>query len=108
MPKVWNIHGCNIPKGAIYVGRPTMYGNPFTHLGFGNGIVRVETREESVRLYRGWVEGRVTPVQYPLLPAPPTKRAIQALRGKDLICWCAPLACHADVLLEVANQNEEL
>lgn len=25
------------------------------------------------------------------------------LRGKDLVCWCAPKACHADVLLDIAN-----
>jgi hypothetical protein len=27
------------------------------------------------------------------------------LRGCDLGCWCAPLPCHADVLLEVANAD---
>ena len=25
------------------------------------------------------------------------------LKGKDLVCWCAPQPCHADVLLEIAN-----
>jgi Domain of unknown function (DUF4326) len=25
------------------------------------------------------------------------------LRGRDLVCWCAPEACHGDVLLELAN-----
>ncbi len=27
------------------------------------------------------------------------------LRGKNLACWCAPRACHGDVLLRVANSN---
>ncbi|GAG87489.1 unnamed protein product, partial [marine sediment metagenome] len=27
------------------------------------------------------------------------------LKGKDLVCWCAPLPCHADVLLELANPS---
>jgi hypothetical protein len=27
------------------------------------------------------------------------------LRGKDLVCWCAPKLCHADVLLEIANAD---
>lgn len=27
----------------------------------------------------------------------------QYLKGKDLVCWCAPERCHADVLLEIAN-----
>ena len=25
------------------------------------------------------------------------------LAGRDLLCFCAPLACHGDVLLEIAN-----
>jgi hypothetical protein len=29
--------------------------------------------------------------------------ALPELRGKDLICWCAPKPCHADVLLDLAN-----
>lgn len=29
---------------------------------------------------------------------------LHELRGKDLCCWCSPSkACHADVLLELAN-----
>ena len=29
------------------------------------------------------------------------------LRGKDLVCWCSPLPCHADVLLRMANEDIE-
>lgn len=28
------------------------------------------------------------------------------LRGKDLLCWCYPAPCHADVLLELANDGQ--
>jgi hypothetical protein len=33
---------------------------------------------------------------------------IRELRGKDLLCWC-PIGqpCHADVLLRIANSDEE-
>lgn len=31
--------------------------------------------------------------------------ALSLLRGKDLACWCKEGApCHADILLELANQ----
>jgi hypothetical protein len=30
--------------------------------------------------------------------------ALHELRGKDLLCWCAPGSCHADVLVELANR----
>ena len=32
---------------------------------------------------------------------------LEPLRGKDLVCWCAPEACHADVLLKLANAEPE-
>ncbi|MEM2159611.1 MAG: DUF4326 domain-containing protein [Candidatus Nitrosotenuis sp.] len=25
------------------------------------------------------------------------------LRGRDLVCYCAPLECHGDILLAIAN-----
>ena len=30
--------------------------------------------------------------------------ALPELRGKDLLCWCAPEACHGDLLLKQANE----
>ena len=27
------------------------------------------------------------------------------LAGKDLVCWCSPKSCHADILLEIANAD---
>ena len=36
-------------------------------------------------------------------------RAARELRGKNLACFCKPeLACHADILLELANSTEQL
>lgn len=51
-------------------------------------------RDEVIRRYREWV------VRQPHL----VERARRELRGKNLACWCAPLPCHADVLLEIANE----
>jgi Domain of unknown function (DUF4326) len=30
--------------------------------------------------------------------------ALHGLRGKNLICWCAPERCHAEVLIALANR----
>jgi hypothetical protein len=30
--------------------------------------------------------------------------ALHELRGKDLVCWCAPERCHAWVLIKLANR----
>ena len=77
------------PKGAVYVGRPGPWGNPF-HVG------KHGTRAEVVARYRKWLLAQPELVE----------RARRELRGRDLECWCAPLPCHADVLLEIANSEE--
>ena len=69
----------------IYVGRPSKWGNPFV-------IGRDGTRDEVIAKYRAWV------VRQPVLMA-----ALDELRDKDLVCWCAPERCHAEVLMELAN-----
>lgn len=89
MPKVWNKNDPNVPLDAIYVGRPSLYGNPFVIGKHGN-------RARCIMRYKLEVLEQMTTAQLDLLRA--------NLKGKDLICWCAPMPCHADVLLELANQ----
>lgn len=84
MPVVFNKKTDSIPEDAVYVGRPSKWGNPFKLKA---------NRSECVECYRQW-----------LLRNPRLLADLHELRGKDLVCWCAPLACHADVLLELANK----
>jgi len=35
-------------------------------------------------------------------------RALDELRGHDLVCFCAPRACHGDLLLRLANATREV
>ncbi len=86
--------GWKMPKGAVYVGRPTKWGNPF-RVGLD-----VPSRFDATNQYRAKIGGNLWTF--------PTKEDIKSeLVGKDLICWC-PLdaPCHADVLLEIANATD--
>jgi hypothetical protein len=100
--------GFRMPPGAIYVGRPTRWGNPYTvgHLCpliwtwhdqhwtcQPHGTDRVRDRAHAVDLYR-----RIA--HQPAFIADVRRH----LAGHDLACWCpANQPCHADVLLEIAN-----
>ncbi len=86
MPKVLNKYVDGMPKNAVYIGRPSKWGNPFPMNGHN-------TRELVVAKYKEWL------LSQPQL----IEEAKRELAGKDLICFCAPKACHGDVLLEVAN-----
>jgi hypothetical protein len=90
--KVWNKRDPHCPKDAVYVGRPTPWGNPFK-IG-GSGINKID-RASAILSYRGWLECKLAVEPDFLKP----------LQGKDLVCWCAPLPCHADVLLELARKS---
>ena len=88
--KVLNKRRDQIPFDAVYVGRPSRWGNPFV-------IGRDGTREDVLRKYEEFLTSQ-----------PGLIRAIRReLRGKDLVCWCAPAACHADILLRIANEDRE-
>lgn len=100
--------GWRKPEGAVYVGRPSKWGNPFVvHPGGWGGCDRhdfncVMSSWDAVTKYRHsilWPIGG-----QPRVPTPDYIR--QQLRGRDLACWC-PLdqPCHADVLLELANEE---
>jgi hypothetical protein len=93
LPKVWNKRDPNVPKDAIYVGRPTKWGNPFV-IGKDSSYDPVKMDRNSVIVhYCYWIKDH-----------PEIEEAAKSeLRGKDLVCWCAPLPCHADILLELAN-----
>jgi len=80
-------------KNAIYVGRPGTFGNPF-QIGRDGG------REEVVRLYRKWFAKKVAEDAR-------FRGAVEALRGKDLSCWCAPARCHAEVILEYLSGGKK-
>lgn len=96
------------PDGALYVGRGTPWENPFS-LKFGlawhpearhRRVSEAEAREFTVDLYRQWMTGTL-PQGWTNKKPPCLLSEISSL---NLSCWCdVGAACHADVLLELAN-----
>lgn len=77
----------------VYIGRGSYWGNPFSEKNGTKAIVKVNSREEAIAMYREW-----------LLTQPDMlARARQELKGKILGCWCYPKPCHGDVLVELVN-----
>lgn len=80
------VKGWRMPEGAVYVGRPTKWGNRYRLDDYG---------EKALDNYR---EDLVAAIDGGHLD-------LNELRGKDLACWCRVGApCHADILLELANR----
>ena len=93
-------HG-KVPDGAVYVGRaaPRITASPYANNHKVGPCTCRRThpdRVDALKYYRTDLE-HSTRYHY-LKPL---------LAGRDLACWCALSdACHADVLLELANEKE--
>lgn len=88
MCKVFNLSTYSPHKDgdAIYIGRPSKWGNPFK-------VTKDCTRGRAIEQFRLMV-----------LSDPEFIKTIkEELRGKNLVCHCSPKPCHGDVLLEIAN-----
>ena len=109
--------GSKMPDDAIYVGRGSMWGNPFKLDVF---TIMMETKagwvpytpkgghttKDVVRLFRDLL---MNPNSHPVpsevrLRFKLMRDRIEDLRGRRLACWCGPAAaCHAEPLIELAN-----
>jgi hypothetical protein len=85
MPKVLNKKKDFIHPDAVYVGRGSPWGNPY-RLGIDG--TRTEVIDKFVKN---------------VLP----DLDVSMLKGKDLVCFCAPKSCHADYILDKANNSIE-
>jgi hypothetical protein len=81
----------------VYIGRPSKWGNRYTHL-HRKDTIYVSTPEEAVRLYEAWIKERMI--------AEPEKYNLDELRGKVLGCYCKPGPCHGDVLARLCNVED--
>jgi hypothetical protein len=71
----------------VFVGRPSKWGNPFP-------ISHCTTREQAIKMYETYIRRR-----------PDLLDDLPELAGKVLGCCCAPLPCHADVLVKLLRER---
>jgi Domain of unknown function (DUF4326) len=98
MPRVLNMRDLpdGVPDGAIYCGRPMprrhLSGSPFANPFRLRRNATDTERTECIAMYERW-----------LMMQPALRALLHTIAGRDLACWCAPLPCHCDVLLRLAN-----
>lgn len=85
---VLNKHKVGMPAGAIYIGRGSPWGNPFV-------IGEHGTRDEVCDKFKRhlWEEIKAGRVKL---------QDLADLKGKDLVCFCAPVRCHGHDLERAA------
>lgn len=88
--KVVNIRN---DKYDVYIGRANYYKGLQQSKWHNPYYVDMDgTREEVIEKYRKYI-----------LASPDLLLALPELKDKTLGCWCKPLACHGDVLVELVD-----
>jgi len=82
----------------VYIGRKGKgqdgyFGSPFR-------IGPDGTREQVIEKFRAWFQRRIA-------TDPTYRERVLELRGKRLGCFCAPLACHGQVIADWVNAQDE-
>ena len=75
--RVLNKHRDKISRDDVYIGRGSPWGNPFRIGEHGTRNMVCDKFERDV------------------LPA----LDVEALRGRNMVCFCAPLRCHGDSIM---------
>jgi hypothetical protein len=80
---------CKVKRYDVYIGRGSMWGNPFKIGKDGN-------RQEVIDKFERFIRSN-----------PAMMLAAKSLKGKVLGCWCKPAVCHGDILAKIANEENE-
>jgi hypothetical protein len=86
---------CKKEPFDVYIGRGSIWGNPFSHKEGTTAQYLVSSRQEAIIKFEEY-----------LLNSPDLMEKLKELEGKVLGCWCKPKSCHGDVLLKYANQKK--
>ena len=76
----------------IAIDRSSKWGNPYSHKKGTMAKYVVATREEAIEKYREYILHSNTIDE------------LYELKGKTLGCWCYPLQCHGDVLVDLVEK----
>lgn len=79
-------------KYDIYIGRPSIWGNPFSHLNGTLAKYKAASRQDAINKYENYLRNNKELMS-----------RLPELKGKILGCWCKPLECHGDVLVRLVE-----
>lgn len=93
--------GWSMPPNTVYVGRGSIFGNPFK-VGLHGDAKECVDKYINYMLPYSHEKGTL----YEFYISVCNLELIQTLKGKNLACWCKENEiCHGDWLIEIANNG---
>lgn len=93
-----NVVHCKKSPYDVYIGRPSKWGNPYSHKEGTLAEFKTATRKEAIEAFRDYIlNGKGVHLLEDL----------DELEGKTLGCWCKPQSCHGDILVEIIESRKQ-
>jgi hypothetical protein len=91
---------------SVYIGRPSILGNPYTHLkGKTLAEYTVATRDNAVKCYTKYFIDAIKNNKEFKAELDRIKKLSEE-NDVYLVCWCAPKRCHGDIIKDyLYSQN---
>ena len=107
MIRVVNKHTHKPTPNDLYIGRGSSLGNPFTSklLADTQAQFQCSSREESVESYRNYLLGKIAEHDKTICQALNHIYLLAKKGDLNLVCFCAKLACHGDVIKEIVDEK---
>ena len=85
-----------------YIGRGSLFGNPFTHLPLSRtkAQFQVKTGEESMACFESWLRER-------LAKDLDLRQKLLELDGRELVCYCKPAPCHGEIIIKLIEELKQ-
>lgn len=91
---------CRVEPCDVYIGRPSKWGNPYSHKEGTLAEFKVETKEEAISQYRRYLWRLIKSEEV-------TLKELLSLDGKTLGCFCKPRSCHGDIICQAIEWAKE-
>lgn len=89
-----------------YIGRPSPLGNPFSHLKGTKAQHLVKDRDEAVAKFEEYLRDRINKDLNITQEMKRLYKLWQTEGELTLVCWCAPKACHGDVIKKLLEEKK--
>lgn len=93
----------------FYIGRPSIFGNPYTHLDKSIAKIKLDSRNDAISMYREYFYEQIkTNIDF----IDEINKMLNCYKNNHVLylcCWCHPKPCHGEIIKEyLENELKKL